>query len=358
MSVQKPVTLDEIAVRAGVSKAVVSRALNRRPGVGEKTRARVRQIAAELGYRPFLAVRQEGMYAAASPSLAFVFLNTVSGEIWRHIRQGIDEAMKNTAYLPAFLTFDPAELRTREGRAVLIDRLRNDGRFKGVLIFHSRLDGATIESLGEAGLPVVTAGVRTEFGRRVWIDERQAAADAVRKFVELGRRRIGIISPDPAHDRVWDDRYQGYCQALLEAGLSIEPTRFASEPDCWPPSAARATARLLERHPDTDAILYGSSIQAMGGLRAMRELGRRCPEEIAVIGFDEVPYAAATAPSLSTVDSPFDELGRQAALMLRRVIESPATTGKDEEEILRSKLNLRGSCGEQFDENPWTGNVL
>jgi DNA-binding LacI/PurR family transcriptional regulator len=199
------------------------------------------------------------------------------------------------------------------------------------------VDGALIFSLhDDDSLPVLArkAGVPTVIGGRpswsdaetlyVDCDNRGGARQAVEHLVGLGRRRIGHIA-GPLDQTASEDRLAGFVDALPD-----NDPRLIAEGDFTPEGGARAMGELLDRWPDLDAVFAASDVMASGALRVLRNRGKRVPDEVAVVGFDDIVSVADwTDPPLTTIRQDIEEMGRMMArLLLRRVSPSPADRGR------------------------------
>lgn len=311
-AVSRP-TLEAVAARAGVSRATVSRVVNGGDGVRDSLVTRVRQAVDELGYVPNQAARslvtkrhdavavviaEPGTRVFADPFFA-AQLRGISKELTAHDNQ-----------LVLLLT----EGRDDHAR---VARYLAGGHVDGALVFSLHLDDPL------PGL-IRDAGVRTVFGGRpdwddgdadgaVYVDSdnRGGARDAVRHLVGLGRTRIAHITG--ALDQTSAvDRLDGYRDVMGDADPEL-----IVESDFTPGGGEQAMRELLARRPDVDAVFAANDLTALGALRVLRAEGRRVPEDVAVIGFDDMaPVAEQTDPPLTTVRQDIEEMGRIMARLL------------------------------------------
>jgi DNA-binding LacI/PurR family transcriptional regulator len=309
-------TLETVAAHAGVSRATVSRVVNGSPKVSDKVRARVEASARELGYVPdnaarTLATKRSGTVAAVvcEPD-SRVFSDPWFGEVTRGVRA---ELAKSGLNLVVLIAPDAA------------DQERCAAYLTG-----AHLDGALLLSLHEwhplprllsrAGLPTVTLG-RPPDGAAglpyVDIDNTRSAEEAVRWLRRRGRTRIGLIA-GPQDMPAARDRLDGYRAAL---GADYRPS-LVEIGDYTRRHGQQAMAALLAREPDLDAVFVPSDQMALGALRAIRGTGRRAPDDVAVVGFDDIESLSTDGePPLTTVHQPVVDMGQE---LVRTLLSRPA----------------------------------
>lgn len=303
-------TLEQVALRAGVSRATVSRVVNGSTTVAEPIREAVRRAVDELGYVPNLAARS--LVTQRTDSVALVLpesANRVFSDdqffpgIIRGVSQELEAADKQLVLLMAGST-------ASHGR---VERYALARHVDGVLFASMHGIDPLPGTLARMGLPVVCSG--RPLGRvtvpYVDVDHVAGVRSAVRHLITAGRRRIATIA-GPADMVAGVDRLTGYREELAEAGL---PSLVAGG-DFTRESGFAAMRRLLTDDPGLDAVFVASDLMAHGALRALRAAGRRIPEDVAVIGFDDIEMARYTDPPLSTVRQPIVEIGRRIARQL------------------------------------------
>jgi DNA-binding LacI/PurR family transcriptional regulator len=335
-------SLRDIAAELNVSTAAVSRALNDLPGVGPELRLKAKETAARLGYAKYLKTSLVNAYERSMKFVAVVH-GAVGGGLIGQMEPGISGRLRARGYHEIRYLVDAArELPTEGARRVFFERLASEKGIVGILASHLHLSDVLIRRLYDLGVPVVLIEHPTGYGRCAVIDQVRAARRAVERFCARGRRRIGCILPPEDEAPVWRDRLLGYRRALKDRRLRYDPARIVHPDWVGVAPGERATRDLLARAPDTDAILYGSDALAAGGLKALRELGRPVPADVAVIGFDDDEFAAVLHPPLASVRQPFGKLAQTALHLLFESIEngdhSPRTV------TLESQLVLRDSC--------------
>lgn len=345
-------TLDEVAALAGVGRGTVSRVVNGSPQVSPAARAAVERAIVKLGYVPNRAARS--LVTRRTDSVALVVSESeerVFGEpFFAGIVRGISSGLLDT---PLQLWLAMAQSPAERER---VEHHLTSQHVDGVLLLSLHDSDPLPTLLSERQLPVVlggrparmmppawsgSAGQRqTPFdgggrtGRLVPVPEEKAAAPAEKKlepwFVDVdnaggarqavahlaasGRRRIANIA-GPQDMGVGLARLAGYREACAEAGLPIDEDMIAYG-DFSEPSGVAAMRQLLARRPDLDAVFIASDLMAAGALRALKEAGKRIPEDVAVVGFEDSAVARQTDPPLTTVHQPVEEMGRQMARLL------------------------------------------
>ncbi|MFD7446623.1 LacI family DNA-binding transcriptional regulator [Streptomyces sp. NPDC059909] len=329
-------TIADVATLAGVSRATVSFVLNDRPGVAVATQQRVRAAAEKLGWTPSRSAR------ALSTGRAHAVGLVLSRE---------PELIGTDPFYPAFMAgIESAISETGDGLMLHVcrpgdeeatyRRLEADRRVDGVFLTDLRVDDPRLKLVAELGLPAVVVGAvegSTQLPT-VNLDDRPVIRRAVHHLVELGHLDIAYVTgPEEfVHAR---RRRQAWADALAEAGLPagpVLPGGFTAE------GGARATQALLARSAPPTAIVYGNDLSATAGMAVAQEAGLRLPEDISIVGFDDVPLASWTLPSLTTCRANPTSWGRAAALALVEVIERGAA---DDVELEPATLHIRGSTG-------------
>ncbi|MEU3295155.1 LacI family DNA-binding transcriptional regulator [Streptomyces longwoodensis] len=331
-------TLEEVAARAGVGRGTVSRVINNAAGVKESTRRAVQQAIAELGYVPNLAARS--LAGRRADAVALVMTEPdwrqFAEPFFSEIVTALGDAVADTG-LQLLLTL----VRSDAERLRFLEYARG-GRVDGVLLMSVHADDPLPDMLAEARMPTVLLGRRSaeEYVSYVDADNVGGARTAVGHLLDQGRTAIATIT-GPADMYVAQCRLRGYHEALELAGLGGKPS-WVAEGDFTEESGRRAMARLIERHPEIDGVLAASDTTAAGALQALRAAGRRVPEDVAVIGFDDFPLARRTAPPLTTVRQPLEEIGRAMVRLLLEEMEEPSVAWRHV--ILRTELVLRESA--------------
>ncbi|WP_329544661.1 LacI family transcriptional regulator [Streptomyces sp. NBC_01356] len=331
---RRPPTLDEVALRAGVSVGTVSRVINNRQHVSTKARQAVESAVAELGYVPNVAARSLASQRRGAVVLAIssddpaLFANLFFAEVITGVNAVIEETD-----LELLLVLAASE----RGRARLARILKSRGA-DGVMLLALRENDPLAKVAEAGGVPVVHGGRPLDRAPRWYVDadNRGGARQAVEYLISTGRRAIASVTgPQDMHAGV--SRYLGFREAVALAGLKDHRVAHA---DFSEAGGAAAMGRLLDEHPDLDAVFVASDVMAAGALRVLRERGRTVPEDVAVVGFNDILTARHTQPALTTIHQPIVALGREMTRMLVRVLAGEEPTPL----ILPTELVIRGSA--------------
>ena len=328
-------TIKDVASEAGVSRQTVSRVINDKPGVSPDTRARVQAVVDELGYQPHAVARS--LVTGRTLTLGCISPNLVD-YTFACIIEGAQAEAKQQGYL----TLIGSAPTVDDVDQLLEEMLRR--QVDGLLVLNPHMDGRHrfFPPLAEKGM-AVTYLKNTLKGDKissVSCDNRQGGYQATRHLIDLGHQVVAtIIGPD--NEECTHDRLFGYHRALSEASVTSDPGLVVSG-DWSATSGFRAAERLLTTQPPPSAIFAQNDRMAVGAIRALREAGLNVPEDVSVIGFDDIPLASYFDPPLTTVRQPMQECGRRAARLL---IETVLNPDRAPEQILtESRLIERRSC--------------
>lgn len=331
-------TLEAVAARAGVSRATASRVVNGGDGVREPLVARVLRAVEELGYVPNQAARSlvTRRHDAVAVVIAEPETRVFADPFFALQLRGISKELTAHDSQLVLLLTEGRDDHARVGRYLA------GGHVDGALVFSLHLDDPLPGLIRRAGVPTVFGGrpdwsAAGDDGSRdlggagvmyVDSDNRDGARTAVRHLVGLGRTRVAHIT-GPLDQTSAADRLDGF----RDVRVDTDP-RLIAESDFTPAGGERAMRALLDRRPDLDAVFAANDLTAAGALRVLRERGLRVPEDVAVIGFDDMlPVADQTDPPLTTVRQDIEEMGRlMARLLLSRLDHRPgaeAGTGAD-----------------------------
>ncbi|WP_405923270.1 LacI family DNA-binding transcriptional regulator [Streptomyces sp. NBC_00035] len=313
-------TLEAVAARAGVSRATVSRVVNGGDGVREPLVERVRRAVEELGYVPNQAARSlvTRRHDAVAVVVAEPETRVFADPFFALQLRGISKELTAHDSQLVLLLTEGRDDHARVGRYLA------GGHVDGALVFSLHLDDPLPGLIHGAGVPTVFGG-RPGWGdgprnavSAVYVDSdnRGGAREAVRHLVGLGRTRIAHITG--ALDQTSAvDRLDGFRDVMVDGDPGL-----IAEGDFTPAGGERAMRKLLERRPDIDAVFVANDLAASGALRVLRDQGRRVPEDVAVIGFDDMlPVAEQTDPPLTTVRQDIEEMGRLMARLLLRGLD-------------------------------------
>ncbi len=217
-------------------------------------------------------------------------------------------------------------------------------RFSGLVLHDESLPEAVLLALHERGVPVVAINcyLGADYCNRIHVNSRLGASRAVSHLIKLGHRRIAAIVGDPARLSM-NERLLGYRDALIAHGLPFDDAFLIIESRGWPQDAAAATRRLLDLPERPTAIFAASDYRALGVLEQLRQSGMSVPDDMAVMGFDDIHEVQTVVPPLSTVVNPLYESGRLAAQILHAQIAraKPEVSLR----VMECTLQVRGSCG-------------
>ncbi len=303
-------TITEVAGRAGVSIATVSRVISGRGRVREATRLRVEQAIAVTGWAVDPAARQLAGGTGDEVVLAVAVADRREFASDPYYARVIAGAHEEIARCGLSLSVHLASLGSLTGLAPFGGIQRHVG---AILVNAGAEEAALISGLSR---PVVSMGAVAPAVPSVDPENEAGGSAAVRHLLAQGRRQIAMIA-GPARNPCSRERLAGYRSCIRAAGLG----EVKASADFTRPGAARAARRLLEATPDLDAIFVASDLMATAVLQVLIASGRRVPDDVAVVGFDDSPPARMTTPSLSTVHQPVEKL---AALAVRTLTDRDA----------------------------------
>lgn len=312
---QRPVTIREVAERAGVSIATVSRVVNGSPKVDPQLAERVREAITALNYQPNRAARA---LAGNRSALLGLLVTDIQNPFFIDLMRGVEEVSQQNGYL--LVICNTAEDPQREKQYVEILAAEP---VAGAIIVPSRERLEALTLLKNRHIPVIAVDRRIldRAVDAVLVDNVQAAKEAVAHLIGNGYRRIGIIT-GPKSVTTANDRLLGYRHALQEANITPDPALEQRGP-FNEETGERGIQRLLQHDPPVEAILTANNRITVGALRTLHAHQKHVPEDIALVGFDEIRWAIPDLVSITTVTQPAYELGRTAALRLLQRLQQP-----------------------------------
>ncbi|BDZ54488.1 LacI family DNA-binding transcriptional regulator [Agromyces marinus] len=327
-------TLEMVAREANVSRATVSRVVNGSPKVSPEVARAVNAAIAKLNYVPnraarSLASRTSGAIALVIPEDTTRFFGD---PYFSAIVQGIARRLDDSEYLLNLLvpTSDPSRKTMRYLKSGVVDG--------ALIVSHHEGDRSLRDAARE--IPMVFGGRPPNVDESVVfvdVDNLEGGMTAAERLLAIGRKRIGTIT-GPLDMPAAVDRLAGFRQSMETAGL---PADAVEEADFSVAGAIAATRRLLDRVPDLDAVFVASDLMATGTLAVLRERGRRVPDDVAVVGFDDSPAATSSAIPLTTVYQPSEEMGFLMADLLVRLLAGEPVPHRN---IMRTRLVRRQSA--------------
>ncbi len=328
-------TLKDVARRAGVSVATAARVLGGYGYASPRTRERVLRAARQLDYTPNALAR--GMVKKRTHAVG-VIVSDNANPFFAAVVRGVEDVLRRHGY--AVILCNSDENPEKED---LYLRVLREKQVDGLLLAPSGQAGPQLRRWLRAGLPLVLVDRRLEGVRAdaAVVDNVEGARTAVSHLISLGHRRIGIIS-GPARVFTGRERLAGYLAALEAAGLRPDPA-LIREGDFKQDSGYRLAREFLEMKRPPTALFVANNLMTVGAMLALKEAGVRIPQELAVVGFDDMDWAPILTPALTAVAQPAYALGTSAATLLMQRLEDPARPVQ--EVVLKTHLVVRESCG-------------
>lgn len=337
-AVDPHLTLEEIARLSGVSRSTVSRVINQQPNVSQDVRQRVQAVIQDTGYQPNLAART--LVSKRSWMIGLVLPRSVSSfftdPYFPRLLQGIAQGCNQYDYtLGLFL------VGSKEDEEKILPRVSRKGMLDGVLIQSGQIGDQLIDRMVKLDLPMVVVGspLHTDEVSFIDVDNVSGAYNAVLHLIRLGYQRIGTIT-GLSGAAASADRLEGYRKALLERGRNPDQS-LITEGDFTEAGGYYAMRQILPAKPD--AVFAASDLMAIGAMRAAREAGLKIPQDVAFVGFDDVPVATYANPQLSTIRQPIAQFGRNAVEILIDLIDNGIDPAR--RIIMDTELIIRESCG-------------
>jgi len=329
-------TARDVAQRAGVSTSTVSHVSNDTRIVSDGVRRRVLEAMHELGYEPNAVARS--LKTRRSHTVALI-MSDIGNPFFTSVVRGVEDVLRAHGF--TLILGNSDEDRGRE-EAYL--RLLGAGRVDGLILAPAGDSYPYIDRLMQTKtalvfLDRVVAGSEVP---AVLLDNSQAARMATQHLIALGHRRIGMVSGRPGISTT-SERLAGYQAALVAAGIAYDPCLVA-EGRSRLEDARHATSRLLELEERPTALVVANNLMTIGAVMAIEARGLDIPGDVALVGFDDAIWAEAFRPRLTTIAQPTYEIGRTAADLLMRRIESP-TADVPARILLTGRLVIRESCG-------------
>lgn len=303
-------TIAEVAQKAGVSVATVSRVLNNSMSVKSDTADKVKQAIEELDYVPNLSARN---LRRNESRIVLILAPNFTNPYYAHILSGISDTANKLGYNPLIINTRDAQAMKEED---IVARYHNS-RADGMILLACNYDDTWINRYyGEFPIVQCSEYVENTPIPHISVDNYKAAYELVTKLIEVGHRRIAIIGSKNKYMST-KLRYQGYCDALRDAGIKQQKSYAAmGDVDYSFESGQRAAAALLGQKKPPTAIFCVSDVMALGAIAEAQDRGIRVPKELSVAGFDDVDYTTMFHPHLTTAKIPCYELGYRAMKLL------------------------------------------
>lgn len=322
-------TIKDVAKKANVSIATVSRILNDLPGYSKSTKEKVLKAIEELGYQPNAVAR--GLVSKRTKTIGVLFPN-VSSMFSSEILNGIEDTAHELDHSVIISNTDSNGVRTMKYLQVLKEK-----RVDGIIFTSEILKKEYYDVLVEMNIPIVlvsTASYRYPLPY-LKVDDKHAAYSATEYLINNGHRKISMISGTKDDPVAGVPRVEGYKQALQDYGIPFEENRIAYGTDFGFKTGKECMEQLLSGASDSTAIFAASDEIAIGALSIAYERGIKIPDELSIIGYDNLKIAEMSVPPLTTVAQPLYEMGKTAAKMLLKMIR---TGKKEESRIISHKI--------------------
>ena len=331
-------TIRDVAKAARASTATVSHVLNGSRFVAAETKKRVEDAIRTLNYRPHGIARS---LRRSRTGTIGVMVSDIANPFFADLVLGVEDVVHRDAGGYNFILCNTEENREKE--CMYFDVL-SQKRIDGLILAPAGGNDEVIKDLMARGLPLVCVDreIAEVQADTIVVDNRAAALTLVRHLVAIGHRRIAVLRARLNANSI-DERVNGYVDALAEAGLTPSASDMA-ESASNVDDACRIASDLLKARDRPDAIFCTNNFMTLGAMRAIAEMGLRCPADIAVAGIDDLPWTAGFRPRLTVIAQPGRAMGREAARLLldriaKRRTDAPVRT------VLPTELHVRDSCG-------------
>ena len=333
------VTIKDVAKAAGVSTATVSRVINNNPLISPRTAEKVKRVMKEMEYFPSSIAR--GFSNQSTYNIALIIdmenTNAFVNPFFYQIQYGIEKVICDHGYNLVI-----ANQKTGSNRDSALNRIIYEKRADGIILPVFLLRKSIVKKIEEEKIPFVVLGEPENKFDVNWVDinNKMGGYIAVAHLMENRYKRIAFISGNLS-DTFNKNRFSGYLEALEKYGA--EPVQELVFKDVsGKEEGYRLANRLLEMENPPDALIFTNNIAAFGAIQAIKEKGRKIPDDIGVVSFDSFPVAELTDPQMTTVDIDVVELGVQIGIMIIKEIEMPSSSKKNS--LLAVKIIARGSA--------------
>jgi DNA-binding LacI/PurR family transcriptional regulator len=326
-----PVTIKDIARKAGVAHSTVSRALRDSPLVSRRTAREIQKIASDMGYYPSVAARS--LKTNRSQALG-VIISNIDDPYFSEILQGIEEVAQASEYS----LFIAASQRDPEREGSIVRAMR-EHRVDGVIICSTSFSAAQSSQLSEYGIPIVTVNNQAAEDYRYAIahDDIDGSRQVTRHLIELGHQKIAYLG-NSLSGRTTLDRVTGFRQAMEAAGLRVPEVYIHHVPGGSPEDGIPGLDYFWDLADRPTALVCYNDMLAVGVLKGLQLMGVQVPEDFSVTGFDNIVFSAYTNPPLTTFDQPKRHIGEEAARLLLGLL----TGTMDESFVGPKSRTLRG----------------
>lgn len=332
----KRATIRDVANAAGVSLSTVSRVLHHHPAVDRDLQKRVMDAIEQLGYQPNRSAQR--LRSQVSSVIGLV-ISDIENPFFTSIVRGVEDIAYGHQMTVVLCNTDEDPRKQERYVDVMMEE-----RVAGLIIAPANGDSlASLDRLQQSGIPIVLLDRNIGVNKldAVSVDNKAAAYAATRHLIDLGRKHIALVN-GVTKIKTFEDRYRGYRQALAEANIKLHRNHVVEvRPNIE--RSREATLELLQASPRPDAIFAGNNLITIGVLKAVKQCGLKIPEEVALVGFDDMPWSSELCPPITSVAQPAYELGQEAARLLIRRLQTP--NGFQQTVMLHTRLIVRESCG-------------
>jgi DNA-binding LacI/PurR family transcriptional regulator len=332
----KRATIRDVATAAGVSLSTVSRVIHGHPAVNHDLQQRVLEVIARMDYQPDRSAQR---LRSKMSSVIGLIISDIENPFFTSVVRGVEDiAYRNQMTVVLCNTDEDPKKQERYVDVMVKERVA------GLII--APADGHSVTPLyrlQESGIPIVLLDRNIGANKidAVMVDNLNGAYTATKHLIALDRKRIALVNGD-TQIKTFEDRYKGYCKALEEANIKINKQHVV---EVLPKieRSYEAALQLLQLKSRPDAIFAGNNLITVGVLKAIKQLKLTVPEEVALVGFDDMPWSSELCPPVTSIAQPTYELGKEAASLLIRRLQAP--DGFQQTIMLHTRLIVRESCG-------------
>jgi LacI family transcriptional regulator, repressor for deo operon, udp, cdd, tsx, nupC, and nupG len=325
-------TISEVSKLAGVSVATVSRTLTMPEKVSAKTQIKVHDAVKKTNYKPNILARN---FRTRKASTIVVLVPDIANIFFSRVIRGIEKTAMDMGY--SVLIGDTQWLAERE---YIYSNMVKTSQADGIIQLHCRVP---FEDNKDLSFPIVNACdcVKDFAMPTIQLDNRAAAKTMTEHLISLGHKRIAVIL-GPSESTLTEDRFEGYKSAIEESGLTFN-SEMISTGDFSIKSGQKAAQELLSKRIKPTAIFCFNDEMAFGAIHHIKKAGFSVPDDISVVGFDDISFAEYCDPPLTTISQPAEEFGAKAMLMLYNILQNNELTVKDQ--LLPFEIIIRESSG-------------
>ena len=315
----KIMTIKDVAKHSGVAISTVSRVLNNHPDVSEKVRKKVLDTVHELHYVPNNSARD--LVKPQSDCIG-VIVRGIENPFFTSLLRSIEKATADAGYTMVLHQISTEEDELSAGAALVRSK-----RLRGLILMGGCFD-YTAEQIENLEVPFVCCSFTNTFGSldkaaysSVCIDDHDEAYRAVKLLTEKGHKKIAVLLDSTSDRSISELRYRGYCDALRDAGIELDPDLVAETVDFGMQAAYDAVIKLINRNSDFTALFAIADSMGMAAMKALHNMGKRIPEDCSIISIDGIDFSLYTVPTLTTLIQPHETMGSEAVKILVDVIE-------------------------------------